>query len=158
MLNLHDTEEEKFKREYHLKCKVCVRDTTYDDIQSQGSLGLVTEKMVYLRPEPGTETAKFFDAWLPTGKITTANGKEIGTNSHEVGVKCGHPINGYFRCAVKRRDKDFEDHHLFVMTVSAENDLKMMDGKFVNITVLSQDDENLADRAKGHELAINKNA
>jgi hypothetical protein len=155
-MDLYDREEQKYKREYNLKCLVVVKDTTYDDLQSQGSLGLVTEKMVYLKPEPGSETDRFFDAWLPCGKIKKQDGTEIGRNSFELAVRCGHPINGHFRVAVKRRDQDFPDHHLFVMTVSAENDLKEMDNKHVFITVLSEDDENMADRAKPSELAINK--
>lgn len=157
-IELHDPEAEKTKRPYVLKCKVHAMETTYDDVQSQGSQGLVTEKMIYLKPESCSETDRFYDAWLPSGIFIRPDGSKIGKEHHEVAVQCGHPINGYFRCAVKRGDKDFPHFHLFVMTMSAEKELLEMDGKTIIITVLPEDEEHLAEKAKPMDLSINKNA
>lgn len=157
-ITLYDNLAERTKRPYVLKCQVSAIETSYDDIQSKGSLGSVSEKMIYLKPETSSECARFFDAWLPDGIFTRPDGTTVGKGHHEVAVQCGHPINGYFRCAVKRKDKDFPHHHLFVMTMSAEKDLIEMDGKTIIITVLGEDDEHLAEKAKPTDLAVNINA
>lgn len=157
-IELYDHIAERTKRPYVIKCQVNVVETAYDDIQSQGSLGTVSEKMVYLKPEPSSECDRFFDAWLPDGVFIRPDGSKIGKEHHEVAVQCGHPINGYFRCAVKRKDKDFPHHHLFVMTMSAEKDLLEMHNRTIILTVLPEDEEHLAEKAKPTELAVNKNA
>lgn len=156
-MQLFDANEEKTKREYILKCEVCVRDVTYDDEQSTGNLGQVTEKMVFLKPEAGSERDRFYDAWLPSGEFIRPDGSKIGVAGYEVAIQCGHPINGYFRGAVRVRDRFFEDHHIFVMTMSAEKELLNMNGRHIIITVLGKDDEMLADKSKSFDLAGNIN-
>jgi hypothetical protein len=156
MLEFPDPEEKARSEEYHLKVKVHVKNISYEDFQSKGAAGLVSEEMVFLEPYEGTQRDLFFMAWLPDFEQDPQT-KEIVPGHTEVACKAGHPIYGYFKCSVHRRDERFTTGpYMFVMTKAAEEDLKMMRGKDLILTVLSQDEENLADYSKDVDLVGKK--
>jgi hypothetical protein len=151
-----DPEERARSEEYNLKVNVHVKKIAYEDYQSTGNLGLVEEEMVFLEPLESTQRDLFFNAWLPDYEQDPVT-KEIVPGHTEVSCKAGHPIYGYFKCSVHRPDYRFKSQpYLFVMSKAAEEDLKIMNGKSINITVLSQDNENLGDYAKDYDLAAKK--
>lgn len=156
MLEFPDPEEKARSEEYHLKVKIHVKTISYEDYQSKGVMGLVSEEMVFLEPMEGTQRDLFFMAWLPDMEQDPVT-KEIVPGHTEVTCKAGHPIYGYFKCSVHRRDERFNTGpYMFVMTKAAEEDLKMMRGKELVLTVLSQDHEDLSDFSKDVDLAGKK--
>lgn len=144
-IEVFDAEEEKTQREYHLECKVVVKEISYLDEQSKESVQR-TEQMVFLVPKHNTQMELFFHAWLP---------EDIGQH-HEIVLEAGHPIYGYFRGAVQRRNADCKDHHIFVMSRGAEEDLKMLKNKTVKVRVLPANDDHKADGMKDFDLIDNK--
>jgi hypothetical protein len=48
--------------------------------------------------------------------------------------------------------------HIFVMSKGAEETLKTLDGKIVNVEILGEQEEVLLDGMLDHELVLNKNA
>lgn len=145
------------KNRYELKCQVIVKETTYDDEQSQGTTRN-TEKMAYLVPQESSERDRFLMAWLP----------ETDEENFEVGLMIGHPVHGPARAAIRRKNREVPEHHLFIMSRGAEEELKAfsdegwkvlraLQKKTVIVTVLSEDEELLIDQAKDFELAVNKN-
>jgi hypothetical protein len=155
-IEFSDPEEQARSEEYALKCKVHVKEITYEDFQSKGEMGLVTEEMIFLEPYPSTQRDLFFSAWLPDYEQDHITKKIVPTHT-EVTCKAGHPIYGYFKCAVHRRDERFNSSpYLFVMTKAAEEELKMLRGKDIIFTVLGQDDENLGDYMKDYDLSGKK--
>lgn len=99
------------ENEYHLRCKIIVKDHTYDDIQSTGNRGRVTRKVVLLLPVDSSEAYRFFSAWLGIpGKLV------------EVLLRFDHPFHQYARGAVlnpKSVDPDqsqLEACHIFLMS------------------------------------------
>jgi hypothetical protein len=154
-LEFIDPEEKARSEEYHLNVKVHVKKITYQDYQSKGYLGLVEEEMVFLEPLESTQRDLFFMAWLPDYEQDPVT-KEIVAGHTEVVCKAGHPIYGYFKCSFHRADERFKSQpYLFVMTKSAEEELKNLNGKVLSITVLSQDQEHLGDYVKDYDL-VNK--
>jgi hypothetical protein len=156
-IEFSDPEERARSESYHLKAKVHVKNITYTDFQSKGEAGLVTEEMVFLEPYEGTQRDLFFHAWLPDYEQNPVT-KEIEPGHTEVTCKAGHPIYGYFKCSVHRRDERFNTSpYLFVMTRAAEEDLKELKGKDLIFEVMGQDDENLGDYMKDYGLSGKKN-
>ena len=128
-------------QKYTLKCFIKIMDVSYDDVQSKKT-ERVTEKMVFLLPSESTECDLFYDAWLPDTDIDYS----------EIGCQAGHPVYGVFRAAVKRRSKDCERPHIFVMTKSVEDILLKMDGKEIVIDVLPESEDEKMDRQRDIEL------
>lgn len=151
-----DPQEQMIEQEYVLKCKVIAKDISYEDFQSKGVLGNVTEKMVFLIPKESTQRDLFFTAWLPDLKLDHIT-KELVADHSEVSCKAGHPIYGFFKCSVHRADERMREPYLFVMTRATEEDLKALDGKEILITVLPDSQSNLSDSSKDYELVENKN-
>lgn len=99
------------EQEYHLKCKIVVKEISYNDIQSQGSLGVVTRKIVCLVPIDCSETYRFLSAWMGMpGKIV------------EVCLRIDHPFHQYARGAVMHpntvdpEQSHLDEHHIFLMS------------------------------------------
>lgn len=148
MIECHDPQEEMLKRDYHLKCKIIVKDISYDDEQSKG-VQKITEKMVFLKPYESTQRTMFFNAWLP----------ETKEEHFELACTAPYPIDGFFKASIHRVDDRFtEGHYLFVMSRGAEEDFKKMNGRDIEITVLSAESEDEADKMKDFDMALNKNA
>jgi hypothetical protein len=151
-----DPEERARSENYHLNVKVHVKKIAYQDYQSKGLLGMVEEEMVFLEPLESTQRDLFYRAWMPDYEQDPVT-KEIVPSHTEVVCKAGHPIYGYFKCSFHRADERFrEQPYLFVMTKSAEEELKNLNGKTLQITVLSQDLEHLGDYSKDYDLANKK--
>lgn len=151
-IEFNDPDERARSEEYTLKCKVIVKEITYEDVQSKGEVGLITEEMIFLEPKEGTQRDLFFSAWLPDYEQDPIT-KKIVAGHTEVTCKAGHPINGYFKCSVHRQDERSSVPYLFVMTKSAEEELKQMNGRDLIFSVLGQNDEDLGDYMKDHDLS-----
>jgi|WetSurMetagenome_2_1015567.scaffolds.fasta_scaffold06944_5 hypothetical protein len=102
---------EPTEQTYNLKCNIVVKEISYDDIQSKGSQGNVTRKIVCLVPYESSEMYRFFSAWLGLpGKLV------------EVVLKIEHPFHVYARGAVLHpmsldpAQSHIEDHHIFLMS------------------------------------------
>lgn len=134
------------ERRYRFSCKVIAKDVTYTDEQSTGTFQ-VTEKLVFLLPQQSTQRDLFFSAWLP----------DTDEQPTEVGCEMGAPLYSTFRCALWRRTQFVGDIHLFVMSKGAEESLKPLNGKTVEIEVLGEQDDVLLDQMRDFELAYNKN-
>lgn len=134
------------ERRYRFKCKVIAKDVTYTDEQSTGTFQ-VTEKLVFLLPEQSTQRDLFYSAWLP----------DTDEEPAEVGCEMGHPLYSTFRCALWRRTQFVGDIHLFVMSKGAEESLKPLNGKFIELEVLGEQEDTLLDQQRDFELAYNKN-
>lgn len=146
-------EEQARNENYELKCKVHVKNITYEDVQSKGINGLITEEMIFLEPYPSTQRDLFYFAWLPEYEQDFET-KKIIPGHTEVVCRAGHPINGFFRCSVHRIDERFNNsHYLFVMSKGAEEDLKAMRDKDIVLTVLNQNLDEKADYAKDFNLS-----
>lgn len=144
-MEVYDAEEAKTEKEYHLKCKVLVKDVSYLDEQSKGS-ELKTEQMIFLIPQESTQRTMFLNAWLP----------DTVEEHHEVVFEGGYPVEGIFKGAVQRRNERCSEHHIFVMSRGAEEDLKAMNGKFIQVKSLPASNEHLGDTMKDFDLADNK--
>lgn len=134
------------ERRYRFKAKVIAKDVTYTDEQSTGTFQ-VTEKLVFLLPEQSTQRDLFYSAWLP----------DTDHEPIEVGCEIGHPVYSCFRAALWRRTQFVGDIHLFVMSKGAEELLKPMNGKSVEIEIMGEQEDQQLDGMRDFELAYNKN-
>jgi hypothetical protein len=155
MIDFPNPEDNLREQEYKLRCKVLIKEVTYEDFQSKGVLGNVTEKMAFLIPQEGTQRDLFFSAWLPDFE-QDSEGNIVPTHN-EVACKSGHPIYGFFRASVHRADERVREPYIFVMSRSVEEDLKALDGKFVIIDVLADAESEKSDYAKDFALANSPN-
>ena len=93
------------EQEYHLKCVITPYQVSYDDIQSQGSLGNMERTDIALIPSESSEMYRFMNAWLGLP------GEEVN-----VIVRIDHPFHMYVRTALmwpKSQDKpEFSIHSL----------------------------------------------
>jgi len=132
---------------FELSCKVLVQDVTYDDFQSKGT-SLVTEKMVFLVPRESSQRDLFLTAWLP----------DTVEEHFEIGLLLGHPVSGPARASIHRKNKDCDEHHIFIMSKGAEEDLKNMNGKVIPVTVLGEiEEQEILNSMKDFDLSLNKN-
>lgn len=134
---------EPTEQQYVLTCKVVPHDVSYDDVQSQGSLGNLTRKCIALVPVENSQMYRFFAAWLGTpGKLV------------EVLVRFDHPFHQYARAAVmwpqSQNPKDgvsvsnLEEHHLFLMSYGLEQMILAkteLHGKEIQITTCAESDD-----------------
>ena len=141
------------KERFILKCKVLVKAVTYEDEQSKGS-SKVTEDMVFLIPQEGDQRSFFFNKWLPDTEM----------DAYEIGMEAGHPIHGVFRGCVKRGNRDCKEHHIFVMSRSAEEHLKntkksifnKLKNRYIRIQVLDESEDELVDQQEDFKLPFKK--
>jgi hypothetical protein len=133
---------------YHLKCRVVIKDVSYEDQQSKGNTQ-ATAKMVFLVPESSTQKDLFLAAWLP----------ETVEEWHEVALMIGAPINGPCRAAVMRKNARMDEHHIFMMSVGAGEDLiqeiegqkkrwTWLNKRAISVTVLPEAEDQLLDLAR----------
>ena len=134
------------EKRYALKAKVCVKDVSYEDEQSDGVKRNETEKMVFLSLLPSSENDRFLDAWLPSFEQLADPCREF-----EVVFQAAHPINGYFKGRVCYPDSNCDKHHIFVLTVSAEHDLLALDTKEFVFESLAEQESHLGDLARNFE-------
>lgn len=135
------------ERRYTFTCRVVAKDVTYEDEQSKGR-ETVTEKLVFLLPDQSTQRDLFYNAWLP----------ETADEPVEIVCETGHPVYGMFRSALWRRSQFVGDIHLFVMSKGAEETLKALDGRRIEITVYGEHEDQMIDGAhRDWELPYNKN-
>jgi hypothetical protein len=135
---------------YNLKCKVLVKEVSYLDEQSKGA-SRISEKFVYLIPQESTQRDLFFAAWLP----------DTREEKYELGFTCGHPVSGFARGCIRRRNAEIGDHHIFVMSKGAEEDIKdwiqhVGGPAMLNIEVLGEQEEELMDMIKDYSLRDKK--
>ncbi len=127
---------------YFLKCKVVVKDVSYDDEQSTG-VQKVTENFVYLIPQEGTQRTKFLMTWLP----------DTDLECQEIGCEIGHPVYSLFRAALWRRTVHMEQIHIMVLTKATEDLLKPLNGKTVQLEVLGEDEDEILDGQADVDMA-----
>lgn len=128
--------------EFILKCKVATKDVSYLDVQSKFAENR-TEQMVFLIPQESTMRDFFFAKWLP----------DFGTDEKpEIAMVLPSPVNGFVRGCVLRRDARCDEHHIFVMTRAAEEDLKPLAGREIIVHVLHEDYEAVTDHTKDYDL------
>jgi len=126
---------------YFLKCKVLEKECTYLDEQSNGTQQ-VTEKFVFLIPENNDQRTRFLMTWLPDTTL----------ECQELGCEIGHPIHSLFRVALWRSSQFLEGIHMMVLTKGTEELLKPMNGKYVQLEVLGEDEEELLDRQTDFDM------
>jgi hypothetical protein len=112
---------------YHLQCKIVVKHLGFKDFQSRGH-SQVEDTMVFLVPVESTQRDLFLMAWVP----------DSTNDAHEIGLLLGSPVSGPARACVKRRNEWCEDHHIMMMSESAEKELHDFNGREVGVTVLAQ--------------------
>jgi hypothetical protein len=134
------------ERRYTFNVKVLAKDVTYSDEQSTGTTQ-VTERLVFLVPQQSTHRDLFYSAWLP----------DTDSEPVEVGCEMGHPVYSNFRAALWRRTQFVGDIHLFVMSKGAEELLKPLDGRTVEVTTLGELEDQQLDQMRDYELPYNKN-
>lgn len=130
---------------YYIKCKVVAKSVTYLDEQSNG-VAQVTDTLVALIPDESSQKAKFFITWLP----------DTDLEAQELGCEIANPIYTVFRAALWRRTQHFKDYHLLVMTKSTEELLKPYHGKFINVEILGEDEEQTLDEQRDYDLPYQK--
>jgi hypothetical protein len=103
--------------------------------------------MVFLVPLESSQRDFFFSAWLP----------EDESEAFEVALMLAHPVSGPCRAAVMRKNKRLNEHHLFVMSVGAEEDLiqeaekkkwNLFKDRVIEVTVLPETDDRILDLSK----------
>jgi hypothetical protein len=119
---------------YFMKCKVLVKEVSYADEQSTG-VQQVTDKFTYLIPEESTQRTKFLMTWLP----------DTNLDCQELGGEIGHPVYSLFRMALWRESEHLKQIHLMVLTKATEDLLKPLDGKYVQLEVLGEDEDEILD-------------
>ena len=138
--------------EYNIKCRVLIVNKTWreesDDFRQHEA------KVALLVPELGAAQATaFLNAWLPP-QLDEA---EKGPRHYEIVMEIGHPVYGPCRGAVMRSSEYCDKPHIFVMSTGAEEVFKALDYKdreSINVTVLAQDKDEVADTAQ----TINRSA
>ena len=104
--------DEMTMREYHLNCRVVVKGQSYQNHQSRGFMGNMTEEMVFLLPLEGSERDRFLTAWAP----------QPPDQHYELNCMSQY---GPMKCSIHRPDHRIADSfYLFVMSKAAEDDLK----------------------------------
>lgn len=134
--------------EFVVTARVEVKKITYKDLQSQGEQAAqqVEDDMVFLIPLYSSQRDYLFSKHLP----------EIAGEAVELPAMIPHPVSGFVRVALMRRDKRCAEHYLFVMTKGAEEDLKHCDGKEVEVRILSEHDDNVLDLQKDFHISNKK--
>lgn len=145
-MDFHDAVQKAQQQRYILSCKVLVKECSYEDEQSKGTV-LVTEKLVFLIPQQSTQQTLFYNTWLPDYE-----------EYQEIGIEMGYPLYSSFRAALYRQGQFHSSPHIFVMSKGAEEMLKQLDGQLVNVEILGEQEEALLDGMLDHELVLNKNA
>jgi hypothetical protein len=134
---------EPSEKEYVLTCRVVPHEVSYDDVQSQGSLGNITRQCIGLVPVLNDQAYQFFAAWLGVpGKLV------------EVLLRFDHPFHQYARSAVlwpKSQNpsgsevlSSLEDHHLFLMSYGLEQIIlaqRHLHGKEIQLTTCAESDD-----------------
>lgn len=158
-------------REYHLKCKVQKIRQNYVELSDKR---LHEASAIVLIPDPlATETSMFLTEYLPDvstvcldcgtddlriyyTECPKCGGTKIKTEFAEVPAWIAAPVNSPCRLAVLRKNNYCTEHHLFVMSTGVEEDLKLMDGKTINLTILPLDQDAVTDAAKSIERTAHK--
>lgn len=128
-------------REYELKLKIESRKHVVHDQRVNGTWRNYESEVVYLVPEQSTQTTLFFSAWLPGLAYDESRRDDEGNPSivrHEVAIEVAHPLFATIRGAVCRANKNFERHHIMVMTESCYEALKTLEGKHIVGKVLGE--------------------
>lgn len=119
--------DELTKLKYPIRCKI--KKKRLSGIDSKGKL--CEDDVVLLIPIQSTSMQSFLYAWLPDDPSET----------FEINTFIPHPINSYCRCKIRRKNKDCDEHHLFVMSHGCEQELLKLDGSEIHLTVLSENDD-----------------
>lgn len=151
------------RREYNLRCKVKKIHQSYKEITD--GRRHETDSVILLPILESSETSRFLITYLPdvstvclscgnenlriyAEKCNKCGSDKIVTDHTEVPSWIGHPVHSPCRLAVLRKNNYCSQHHLFVMNTGVEQDLLNMDGKYVNLTVLSTAEDEICDTAK----------
>lgn len=140
---------ESTEENFVLTCQVIKKPMSYRDHQSRGKEWNDTANIALLKPETTTEAARFFTAWLPDESDIRTNewGEKIPAHS-EIGMKIGHPVNGFVRGALFRGTQLLPSPHIFIMSKRAEDILQNHVGKKIRVTVLGEKEFDEAYEAK----------
>lgn len=131
--------------EFVIRVRVECKRVGYIDHQSKWSKQ-DEDEMVFLIPLEGTQRDLMFAKYL----------QDTTENHTELAAAIGHPVGGLARLALMRRDRRCENHYLFVMTKGAEEDLKNVNGKEIEVRLFSEDFDELLDFQKDFDLANKK--
>jgi len=122
--------------DFYLRCKVKFFEKWVDDNGRR-----YFRKLVILIPDEGDERTRFLNRWLP----------ETLEEHFELGVTIAPPIDSPCRVSVHRGPSEKSlYHHLFVMSKGVEDIILqyVKEGSYLNVTVLSEDNEEILDQAK----------
>lgn len=128
---------------FRLRAAVLVKRIGYKDLQSKGE-SQAEDDMVFLLPDEGTSRDMLFARYLPD---------EAGAHV-EFAAYLPSPVSGLARVALMRRDRRHpEGHYLFVMSKGAEEDLKLVPGKSLDVMLFGEEHDALLDKMKDFALA-----
>ena len=132
-----DESRDPTEREYHLNCKVVIKEVSYADHQSTETKQ-VARKLVYLVPDESTQRNKFLDAWLPRFAATSDDVLNDPSASCEIVFLMGHPFKQPARGAVMAANHRCGEHHIYLMNLGLTQLLcdQLFDGRVVPVTVL----------------------
>lgn len=131
---------------FHLVAKIQTKKFSHRDLQSRNRETQETSEAVVLVPDQSTECDLFFRAWLPP-KFSPEKLRELMDKGRsadvyaEIVMETGSPIFGYFRGALVHADHRLDRPHIFVMTKGAQDRLRKLAGKRIQLTVLGCQEE-----------------
>lgn len=131
---------------FTLRCRVIAKDMSFRDKQSAGKEWNEKARVVLLKPDVNTECSRFFDERLPI----------LDEEYTEVGMLIGGPVFGFVRGALRRGTKICDRPHIFVMSKRAENVLKYLDGREIEVVILSEDEEGNYDEPEGKGISVDE--
>lgn len=129
--------------EFRLRVSVQVKRVGFKDLQSRGE-SQSEDDMVFLVPDEGTSRDMMFSRFLP----------DVAGVHVEFAAYIPSPVSGLARVALMRRDaRSPEAHYLFVMSKGAEEDLKLVPGKTLEVHIFGEEHDALLDQMKDFSLA-----
>lgn len=142
------------EKQYHLRCKVLVQSKTVDQERVGGKITRIETKMVYLLPLESTQRDLFYAAWMP--EVDEDDAANFGgTSSYEIGLLLGSPVSGPARATFHRANREVPAQpHIFIMSLGASKDLEPLDGRTIEVTVLSEKDDEVLDLMKDADLVL----
>jgi hypothetical protein len=104
----------KTEQEYKLNCEIRSKLKYYEDETKSGKKFKDSTEMIYLVPQSSSQQVLFYDAWLPS----------VESEVYEVAAIMLSPINKTCRLGMRRMNRDCQDHHLVLMSVEIEDEVK----------------------------------
>lgn len=145
------------EKKYQFRARVETRKVWIKDQNEQGHESKYEATLCFLIPEPSDQSVAFFSAWLPELVLKPDTRLTYGEPGNpdsinfqrEIAMILGSPITSPCRGAVMRGNWRHPAHHIMVMSVGVEDEITQrgLSGGSINVTVLSEKDESIAEDA-----------